>query len=69
MLLMSHGHLRGAEIPSEDLTLAYRVYVFGLPTWFDATVNVRFANERVMMHSELNNWMFQQQPSDRVPPE
>lgn len=58
MLLMSHGHLRGAQIPSKDLTLVYRVYVFGLPTWFDATVHVRFAGERVMMNSELNNWMF-----------
>lgn len=58
MLLMGHGHLRGAEIPSKDLSLAYRVYVFGLPTWLDATVHVRFANERVTMHSELNNWIF-----------
>lgn len=58
LLLMNLGSVGAAHVPRNDLTLAYRVYVLGLPTWFDATVRVRFSGERVVMNSELNNWIF-----------
>ena len=58
LLLMNLGSVGAAQMPRNDLTLAYRVYVLGLPTWFDATVHVRFSGERVVMNSELNNWIF-----------
>jgi hypothetical protein len=58
LLVMNLGAVRAAQLPQEDLTLTYRVYVLGLPTWFDATVTVRFEGERVFMNSELNSLMF-----------
>ena len=57
-LLVGLSAVRAAPLPQQDLILAYRVYVFGLPTWFDATVHVKFAGERVLMSSELNSWIF-----------
>ena len=57
-LLVGLSPARAAPLPHQDLVLAYRVYVFGLPTWFDATVHVKFAGERVFMSSELNSWIF-----------
>lgn len=58
LLLLGLAPVRAAQLPQQDLALAYRVYVFGLPTWFDATVHLKFSGERVVMTSELNNWIF-----------
>ena len=44
-------------LPTTDLTVKYRVYAFGLPTWFDASVNVDFENDQVVMTSELQSWL------------
>ena len=55
MLLMGHGHLRGAEIPIRTLALLIECMYLDYLQRLDATVHVRFANERVTMHSELNN--------------
>lgn len=45
-------------IPISDLTLQFRVYLFGLPTWFDGTVDVVHDQEHVVMTSEVENWIF-----------
>jgi hypothetical protein len=44
-------------IPTSDLSLEFRVYVFGLPTWFDGTVDVAFDQDHVVMKSEIDNWI------------
>ena len=33
-------------LPTNDLTVQYRVYAFGLPTWFDDRVDVDFEKSR-----------------------
>ena len=58
ILLLDLASVRAAQLPQQNLVLAYRVYLFGLPTWFDATVTIRFEGERVFMNSELNSWVF-----------
>ena len=58
ILLLGLASVRAAQLPQQNLVLAYRVYVFGLPTWFDAAVTVRLSGEHVFMTSELNSWVF-----------
>lgn len=48
---------QGADLPTEDLALKFRVYAFGLPTWFDATVEVNFDGPNVRMRSDLETWI------------
>ena len=44
-------------LPSSDMQLKYRVYAFGLPTWFDASVDVSFADQKITMISTLKSWL------------
>ena len=41
------GPTHAKSLPTTDLTVKYRVYVFGLPTWFDAKVDVDFEDDDV----------------------
>jgi hypothetical protein len=45
----------GQTTPTSDLSLQFRVYLFGLPTWFDGTVDVAFDQDYVVMSSEIEN--------------
>ena len=49
--------VQAGPIPASDLYLQFRVYVFGLPTWFDGTVDVAFDQDHVVMKSEIENWI------------
>lgn len=51
------GPTHAKSLPTTDLTVKYRVYVFGLPTWFDAKVDVDFEDDDVTMVSELQSWL------------
>lgn len=44
-------------VPASDVSLQFRVYVLGLPTWFDGTVDVVFDQDHVVMKSEIENWI------------
>lgn len=57
ILLTATGPAYAKPLPTTDLTVKYRVYAFGLPTWFDASVDVDFENDQVAMTSELKSWL------------
>ena len=56
-LLLLAEPVYAKALPTADLTATYRVYVFGLPTWFDAAVNVDFEDDKVVITSELDSML------------
>ncbi len=44
-------------VPTSNLSLKFRVYVFAMPTWFDGTVDVTFDEAQVLMNSVIDNFI------------